>query len=259
MGAAGATVLAADSAPGASRTGVADAGSPVVLHPAAHSAPPKVPKPRPASWTPTRLTSTLADRPISDLAQLIPAPPAGSIALTIDDGPSPQWTPKVLDLLAEHDVHATFFTIGSQVKVNPKLTRRIVDAGHQICNHTMTHPISMEDLSRKRLEKEIGEAHDRIADISGVVPTYFRAPGGNWSPQVLDVVAEHGMLPLDWAVDPRDWARPGVGRIRKALLKCKSGNILLVHDGGGDRSQTLKALRDVIPELKDRGMTFVSP
>ncbi|MFD0854220.1 polysaccharide deacetylase family protein, partial [Actinomadura adrarensis] len=82
--------------------------------------------------------------------------------------------------------------------------------------------------------------------------------GGNWTPPLLDVVNDHGMLPLDWAVDPRDWARPGVKRIRKSLLKCSSGNILLVHDGGGDRSQTLKALRDVIPALKKRGLTFVS-
>jgi peptidoglycan/xylan/chitin deacetylase (PgdA/CDA1 family) len=164
----------------------------------------------------------------------------------------------MLDLLAEHQVRATFFTIGSQVKEHPKLTRRLVDAGHQICNHTMNHPVSFKGLSKKRLETEIGEAHDRIAQITGVVPTFFRAPGGSWSPQVLDVVAEHEMLPLDWAVDPRDWARPGVGRIRKALLKCESGDILLVHDGGGDRSQTLKALRKVIPELKKRGMTFVS-
>jgi peptidoglycan/xylan/chitin deacetylase (PgdA/CDA1 family) len=262
MGAAGFVSLAADGASGPTRVadpGAAEARSRAVLHPAArHAKPRAVPKPRTASWTQARLTSATPKRPINDLRELVPPPPGTPIALTVDDGPSPLWTPKVLDLLAEHDVHATFFTIGSQVKEYPKLTRRIVDAGHQICNHTMSHPISMRGMSRKRLEKEIGEAHDRIAEISGVVPTFFRAPGGNWTPQVLDTVGEHGMLPLDWAVDPRDWSRPGVGHIRRTLLKCKSGNILLVHDGGGDRSQTLKALREVIPALKKRGMTFVS-
>jgi peptidoglycan/xylan/chitin deacetylase (PgdA/CDA1 family) len=265
MGAAGLTVLAADGAvPSGTSTGsTASTGgsgtgarSRAVVHPS--PTPKPVPKPRPASWTRTRLTTAEPKKPISDLGVLVPPPPAGTIALTIDDGPSPKYTPKMLDLLAEHDVRATFFTIGSQVKANPKLTRRIVDAGHQICNHTMTHPISFEGMSRKRIRKEVGEAHDRIADVSGVVPTFFRAPGGNWTRPLLDEVSEHGMLPLDWTVDPRDWARPGVGRIRKLLVKSKSGNILLVHDGGGDRSQTLKALRDVIPTLKQRGLTFVS-
>ena len=257
MGMGGAALLAADAA-SPTRAGMADQGQ-FVVRPATHATPPpRRPTPRPASWTSARLAATTPKKPISDLRQLVPPPPGESIALTLDDGPDPRWTPRILDLLDEHDVRATFFAIGSQVKRYPKITRRIVDAGHQICNHTMNHPISFRGMSRKRLETEIGEAHDRIAQVSGVVPTFFRAPGGNWTPRVLDVVAEHGMLPLDWAVDPRDWSRPGVGRIRKALLKCEAGNILLVHDGGGDRSQTLKALRSVIPELKKRGMTFVS-
>jgi peptidoglycan/xylan/chitin deacetylase (PgdA/CDA1 family) len=265
MGVAGFAVLAADSAGGSgAASGTATPGttdgvvtrSRAVLHPSPSPSP--VPKPRPASWTPARLTAAKPKDPITDLGELVPPPPAQSIALTIDDGPNPKWTPQVLDLLAEHRVRATFFTIGTQVKEYPELTRRIVDAGHQICNHTMTHPMSFEGMPKKRLEKEIGEAHDRIAQVSGVVPTFFRAPGGNWTPQVLDVVGEHGMLPLDWTIDPRDWARPGVGRIRRTLLKCKAGNVLLVHDGGGDRSQTVKALREVVPELKKRGLTFVS-
>jgi peptidoglycan/xylan/chitin deacetylase (PgdA/CDA1 family) len=263
MGAAGLTVLAADAATASGTStspsvvpGRAVARPRAVLHPSPRPDP--VPKPRPPSWTRTRVTTALPKQPIADLRQLVPPPPDKSIALTLDDGPDPKWTPKILDLLAEHRVRATFFTIGTQVKANPKLTRRIVDAGHQICNHTMTHPITFEGLSKKRMQKEVGEAHDRIADVSGVVPTYFRAPGGNWTRPLLDSVHEHGMLPLDWAVDPRDWDRPGVGRIRKAMLKCSSGNILLAHDGGGDRSQTLKALREVIPALKRRGLNFVS-
>ncbi|MEO3823241.1 polysaccharide deacetylase family protein [Actinomadura sp. B10D3] len=225
-----------------------------VIHPTPTPTP--TPTPRPAAWTPAKLTAS--EKPIRELSELYPPPPPKSIALTIDDGPSPMYTPRMLDLLAEHQVHATFFIIGEQVKEYPKLTRRIADAGHQICNHTETHPISIAGLSRKRVRKEIVEAHDRIADITGVVPQFFRSPGGAWSKTILELVAEHDMLPVDWAVDPRDWARPGVGHIRRSLLKGKAGNIMLVHDGGGDRSQTLKALKTVIPKMKKRGLTFVA-
>ncbi|WP_243719642.1 polysaccharide deacetylase family protein [Actinomadura sp. KC06] len=236
----------------------AAAETPPRVRPAAHPSPPPkpVPKPRPAAWTPAKLTALKT--PVSDLSQLSPAPPPKSIALTIDDGPNPKWTPRMLDLLAEEEIRATFFIIGEQVKEYPKLTRRIADAGHQICNHTETHPISIAGLSTKRVRKEIADAHDRIADITGVVPQYFRSPGGAWSKTVLELTAEHGMLPIDWAVDPRDWAQPGVGRIRRSLLKGKEGDIVLCHDGGGDRSQTIKALKAAIPKLKKRGLTFVA-
>ncbi|WP_344594454.1 polysaccharide deacetylase family protein [Actinomadura vinacea] len=262
MGAAGFACLAADStgsnSPLSARPGTVARTRPVVHRPRPKPTPKPTPTPRPAPWTPTRLTALKPKEPIRDLKELVPPPPEQTIALTIDDGPHPEWTPKVLDLLAEHQVRATFFIIGAQVKEFPQLTQRIAAAGHQICNHTMTHPLSFDDLSKKELRKEIGEAHDRIAQVSGVVPVFFRAPGGAWSPAVVDVVAEHGMLPIDWAVDPRDWARPGVGSIRKTLTASESGNILLVHDGGGDRSQTVKALKGAIPKLKKRGLSFVA-
>ncbi|WP_242908248.1 polysaccharide deacetylase family protein [Actinomadura terrae] len=225
-----------------------------VIHPTPTPTP--TPTPRPAPWTPAKLTATKT--PVRELTQLVPPPPPNTIALTIDDGPSPLWTPRVLDLLAEHQIHATFFIIGEQVQEFPKLTRRIADAGHQICNHTMTHPITIGGLSHKRVTKEVVDAHKRIADVTGVVPQFFRSPGGAWSKTVLEVVAEHAMLPIDWAVDPRDWSRPGVGHIRKTLLSAKAGNIMLCHDGGGDRSQTLAALKTVIPKMKKRGLTFVA-
>ncbi|WP_067800926.1 polysaccharide deacetylase family protein [Actinomadura formosensis] len=257
--AAGLTALGADAArPSGGSTAVAAPTTTPRARPVIHPTPTPTPTPtpRPASWTAAKLTA--AGEPIRELSELSPPPPPKSIALTIDDGPSPMWTPRILDLLAEHEVHATFFIIGEQVKEYPKLTRRIADSGHQICNHTETHPISIGGLPRKRVRREIVQAHDRIADVTGIVPQFFRSPGGAWSKTVLDLVAEHGMLPIDWAVDPRDWARPGVGRIRRALLKGKENNILLCHDGGGDRSQTLRALETVIPKMKKRGLTFVA-
>ncbi|POM26506.1 Peptidoglycan-N-acetylglucosamine deacetylase [Actinomadura rubteroloni] len=226
-----------------------------VLHPSPTPTPKPVPKPRPAPWTSTPLTTT--QHPVYYLNQLSPAPPPNSIALSIDDGPHPSWTPRVLDLLAEHDVKASFCMIGEQVAEYPKIVQRVAAAGHQICNHTWTHP-DLPGLPEKRLRREIAHTHDKISQVAGIVPTLFRAPGGGWSKAVYEMVAEYDMLPLDWSVDPRDWSRPGVGHIRKTLLNAKAGSILLCHDGGGDRSQTLSALKTVIPKLKKRGLVFTA-
>ncbi|WP_433330407.1 polysaccharide deacetylase family protein [Spirillospora sp. CA-294931] len=256
--AAGLGTLGADSARQSAAPGKTTRPPVAAPRPRAVILPKPVPKPRPAPWTPVRLTAAKPKTPIKNLDELVPPPPPQSIALTIDDGPNPAITPQVLDLLAQHQIRATFFIIGEQVKEFPKLTRRIADAGHQVCNHTMSHPLGFEDLTAKRVRKEIAEAHDRIADLTGIVPVFFRAPGGGWSDAVLDVTAEYGMLPIDWAVDPQDWRRPGVGTIRRTLVGSEAGNILLCHDGGGDRTQTLKALRQAIPQLKRRGLSFVA-
>jgi peptidoglycan/xylan/chitin deacetylase (PgdA/CDA1 family) len=196
--------------------------------------------------------------PVHGLQDLSPAAPPTALALTIDDGPHPRWTPEMLDLLAQHQVPATFSLIGEQVSEYPKLVQRIVAAGHQVSDHTMTHPMDLPQLSGSRIRTEIGEAHDRIAQTTGVAPRFFRAPGGAWSHQILDTATQHGMISIDWQVDPRDWARPGTSRITSTLLAAKAGDILLCHDGGGDRSETVAALRTVIPALKQRGLTFVA-
>jgi peptidoglycan/xylan/chitin deacetylase (PgdA/CDA1 family) len=197
-------------------------------------------------------------RPVHNLHDLTPAAPPNAVALTIDDGPHPRWTPMMLDLLAEYQVPATFSLIGIQVTGMPKLVERIVASGHQVCDHTVTHPLNLPRLSNARIQEEIGGAHDRIAQTTGVAPKFFRSPGGAWSTQILDVAAEHGMICIDWQVDPRDWARPGTVTITERLLRAQAGDILLCHDGGGDRSETIRALRTVIPALKQRGLTFVA-
>ncbi len=194
---------------------------------------------------------------VHSLHDLLPGAAPNAIALTIDDGPHPEWTPKMLDLLAQYRVKATFSLIGEQVKELPKLAQRIAAAGHLLCNHTMTHPLDIASLSKKKVDKEINEAHDRIADATGIAPKYFRSPGGAWSKTVFHSVARHGMMPIDWDVDPRDWSRPGTKHIEHMMLDAKAGDILLCHDGGGDRSETLKALRTVIPALQKRGLVFV--
>ena len=189
---------------------------------------------------------------------LYPDAPANAVALTIDDGPDPEWTPKVLDLLAEYEVPATFSLIGTQVQQFPSLARRIVQAGHTLCNHTMHHIIGVENLGSRRIDSEVTVAYHRISDATGVAPKLFRSPGGGWSHRLLHTVAEHGMQSIDWQIDPRDWSRPGTDHIKHAMLSAKGGDVVLCHVGGGDRSETLKALRSVIPRLKKRGLTFVS-
>jgi peptidoglycan/xylan/chitin deacetylase (PgdA/CDA1 family) len=197
--------------------------------------------------------------PVSTLLHdLTPTAPANAIALTIDDGPHPYWTPKILDVLAEFDVPATFNMIGIQVPDNTRLVQRIVAAGHQIADHTLTHPLNLPNLPTASIEKEIGEARDRIAQACSVAPRFFRAPGGAWSQPILDIAAAHQMICLGWDIDPRDWSLPGIPHITTTLQEAKPGDILLCHDGGGDRAQTVAALRTVIPALKQRGLTFVA-
>jgi peptidoglycan/xylan/chitin deacetylase (PgdA/CDA1 family) len=197
-------------------------------------------------------------RPVHTLHDVTPAAPPNAVALTIDDGPDKRWTPMMLDLLAEVGVSATFFLIGQQAKEFPTLVQRIVAAGHQIADHTITHPLDLPALSAERIREEIGGAHDLIAQVSGLAPRWFRAPGGAWTDQILDTAAEHGMTCIDWQIDPRDWARPGTQSIESTLLTAKAGDVLLCHDGGGDRSETIHALRTVIPALKQRDLTFVA-
>ncbi|WP_234361580.1 polysaccharide deacetylase family protein [Plantactinospora sp. BB1] len=182
-----------------------------------------------------------------------------SVALTVDDGPHPEWTPRILDLLDRHRIRATFFLIGARVAEHPGLARRIRDAGHLVGNHSMTHPQPFAALPAPRLRSEIVAAQRQIEDAAGTTPRLFRAPGGNWSSTVLRTTADLGLVPVDWTVNPSDWRSPGVDRIVRRLSRCRPGHVLLCHDGGGDRSQTVAALETVLPRLLDRGLRFVVP
>jgi len=183
-----------------------------------------------------------------------------NIALTIDDGPHPTWTPKVLALLARHNVRVTFCVIGRNVAAHPDLVKRIVDGGHQIANHTFTHPLDLTTLTADQVTTEIHRAGEAIADAGGKPARLFRAPGGNWSTQVVAACTAAGLRPLDWSVDPRDWSLPGVPHIVDTILsKTRPGAIILDHDGGGNRAQTIQALDIAIPRLLDAGYRFIQP
>ncbi|MFD0692279.1 polysaccharide deacetylase family protein [Actinomadura fibrosa] len=250
------TVLAAAAA------GVTAGAGPAFLHSGRHGSaqahPRRTPVPPPDPGYAPAARMKAVTSPVRTLHDLTPAAPANAVALTIDDGPHPYWTPKILDVLAEFEVRATFHVIGEQVPGNARLVQRIVTAGHQIADHTLTHPINLPALPAARIQQEIAETHDRIAQACSVAPRFFRSPGGAWSPQVLEIAAAHQMICVGWGVDPRDWARPGIPHITGSLEQAKAGDILLCHDGGGDRSQTVAALRTAIPALKQRGLTFVA-
>jgi peptidoglycan-N-acetylglucosamine deacetylase len=185
--------------------------------------------------------------------------PGPGVALTVDDGPHPEWTPRMLDLLDRHGVRATFFLVGDRVRERPDLARRVLAAGHVIGNHSLRHPQPFAALPARRIRTEIAVTQRVIEDATGSTPRLFRAPGGNWSPEVLRASAEQGLTPVDWTVNPSDWRAPGVPRIVTALSRSRAGHVLLCHDGGGDRSQTVTALETVLPRLRERGLRFVTP
>ena len=183
-----------------------------------------------------------------------------SVALTIDDGPDPRWTPQILALLARYRITATFCMIGRHAAAYPQLVKAVANAGHQLANHTFTHPLLLTRLTPPQLSDEINRASDAIAAAVGHRPAIFRAPGGRWSPAVLAACAQAGLRPLDWSVDPRDWSRPGVPHIVDVILtNTRPGSIILDHDGGGDRQQTIDALTIALPRLLDAGYRFTQP
>src|SRR5271165_1295961 len=181
------------------------------------------------------------------------------IALTIDDGPSPVYTPQILRLLDEYQVTATFSMIGLEVDAHPGMAREVAAAGHMIANHTWSH-VDLAGLRPTVAADQINRATGAIHTVTGRVPTLFRAPYGAWSKAVLQHCAQDGMTPLDWSVDPRDWSRPGVASIvRNIMRNTKTGSIILEHDGGGNRSQTVAALKIVLPRLLAAGYHFTTP
>jgi peptidoglycan/xylan/chitin deacetylase (PgdA/CDA1 family) len=122
----------------------------------------------------------------------------------------------------------------------------------------MTHPQPFSRRSPAAIRQQITDAQSAIVDAGGVAPTLFRSPGGDWSTVVLSVVAGLRMLPVGWDIDPRDWSRPGVASITSHLLAARPGDILLCHDGGGNRAETIVSLGTVLPALKGRGLAFVT-
>jgi peptidoglycan/xylan/chitin deacetylase (PgdA/CDA1 family) len=178
------------------------------------------------------------------------------VYLTFDDGPHPVHTPGVLDALSRYGAHATFFQIGSCVASHPELTRRAVAEGHAVGNHTWSHP-DLSQLDRAAFAAEIGPTSAALTEILGQAPTLFRPPYGRLSGTTREDAAEAGLETVLWDVDPEDWDCPGVDAIVSRVLdNVRPGSIVLLHDGGGDRSQTVAALGQILAELVAREFVF---
>ncbi|WP_285730019.1 polysaccharide deacetylase family protein [Nocardiopsis sp. ATB16-24] len=182
-----------------------------------------------------------------------------SVALTFDDGPDPRNTPRLLDVLRENRVRAVFCLWGDHARRHPELVERIAVEGHTLGNHGMYHD-DMSTWSPERIREDLLETD---AVIREAVPharvPYFRAPYGAWG-RSPEVAAELGMRPLGWSLVVQDWDSPGTDTLVRRLEEgVTSRSVVLLHDGGGDRAQTVDAVARVIPVLKAEGRRFTLP
>ncbi|WP_225829683.1 polysaccharide deacetylase family protein [Streptomyces sp. NK08204] len=204
-----------------------------------------------------------ASRPAAVSAAIVHASDHGdhSVNITIDDGPDPVWTPQVLQVLREYGVKATFCMVGTQAQAHPDLVKQVVAAGHRLCDHTVSHDTTMDTKSQAYQSQQILDAEQQITKASGGVrPLYYRAPGGAFTPYSRHLAASHGMRPLGWNVDSKDFERPGTDTIVATVKgELANGPTILFHDAGGDRSQTVAALRTLLPWLKQQGYAFGFP
>ncbi|MEV1022802.1 polysaccharide deacetylase family protein [Streptomyces sp. NPDC050264] len=182
-----------------------------------------------------------------------------AMVLTFDDGPDPRYTPHILRTLRKHDVRAMFFVCGEMAVDNKDLLREMADDGHLIGNHTWSHP-QLNRMTRSRMRPEIERTCEVVHDATGEPPAWFRAPYGAWNRAVFRLGADLGMEPFAWTVDSLDWTTPGTRAVVSRVLGgAAPGVIVLNHDAGGNRAQSVAALRTYLPRLLDDGYRITVP
>ncbi|GAA1571912.1 hypothetical protein GCM10009804_30320 [Kribbella hippodromi] len=171
------------------------------------------------------------------------------VYLTFDDGPDPVWTPQVLAVLAKHNAHATFFELAEHADAHPDLVDEVRAAGNAIGNHSISHP-KLTKLSPAQL-------HHQVAN--GMQTKCFRPPYGATNPRVKAEIKRDGMQQVLWDVDTNDWKRPGAATIANRIVAgARPGAIILMHDGGGNRSQTVAGVDQALTKLAARGYGFAT-
>ncbi|MUG92916.1 polysaccharide deacetylase family protein [Scytonema sp. UIC 10036] len=195
------------------------------------------------------------------------------IALTFDDGPYEEVTPKLLDVLRRHSVKATFFCIGQRVDRLPEIVKQTYEEGHLIANHSYDGNLHLRREDDNKVLKELRDANAAIQKATGYIPKYFRPPFGeppfedNQSndnvSRVTELAKTLGLVHIHWSLDTNDWRSPGVDSIVKDLMSAQNGSIILCHDLPREANQTrgedtIKAVDQAIPELKKRGLSFVT-
>ncbi|MFI6660131.1 glycosyltransferase [Streptomyces sp. NPDC050523] len=189
--------------------------------------------------------------------------PDHRLVLTFDDGPDPTWTPKVLDVLKEHHAHAVFFVTGTMTSRYPELVKRMVDEGHEVGLHTFNHP-DLSYQSKSRIDWELSQNQLALAGAAGIRSSLFRPPYSSFADAmddkswpVTEYIGTKGYLTVVNNTDSEDWQKPGVDEIiSNATPRDGKGAIVLMHDSGGDRHQTVEALDRFLPEMQEKGYRF---
>ncbi len=178
------------------------------------------------------------------------------LAMTFDDGPSPALTPKLLDILKERNIKATFFVVGRNAKAYPDIIRRMVAEGHEIGNHTWTHP-SLTSRSDDQIRSELQQSEDALVAAANYRPHLIRPPYGAINARIKQLMfSEFGYSTIMWSVDPQDWRRPGVGVVTSRLVNgAHPGAIMLAHD---IHAATITAMPGVFDQLLAKGYQFVT-
>mgnify|MGYP002623867149 CR=1 FL=1 len=219
-------------------------------------APRGAPRPDTAFVPPVMVSPTASPVPPPEFGPLGALTVAGTAyaALTFDDGPDPRWTPQVLEVLRFHGVRATFCVVGENAAAHPELIRLIVAEGHTLCNHSWNHDVGLGERARAEIEADLLRTNAAIrAAVPGAEIAYYRQPGGAWTPEVVEVAEELGMTALHWTVDPQDWQQPAAREISTVVRNAVfPGAIVLLHDGGGDRQGTVRAVDLILGQAPQR-------
>ncbi len=176
------------------------------------------------------------------------------VALTFDDGPSPENTLAILSVLNSYNAKATFFLIGEKVEKHPEIVKQIIDAGHEIANHSYSHSYMFPWFSAKKIQTELLKTCDLVRKISGEEPKYFRPPFGVSNPNIAKAVKNTGLKTIGWSVRSLDTVK-SPKTVLKRLSKTKSGDIILLHD---NRPDTVKILEKFLRSYKNKGINFCS-
>ena len=191
------------------------------------------------------------------------AAPGRTVALTFDDGPHPRYTPQVLDVLDEYRVPAVFCMVTGVARQYRDVVRDVIARGHAVCDHTSDHSAALAGNSGDAIATAMRASSAELADAAGdpsLPIRFFRAPEGKWTTDLERGAAALGMRPLGWSVDSRDWTGVSEDTILRTIRsELGDGSVILLHDGGGDRTTTVAVLRELIPWLRDHGYRFVLP
>ncbi len=200
------------------------------------------------------LEEKLIDVPQEIVPVAVPAPVKKAIALTFDDGPHPEFTLRLLEVLDRNSVKATFFVVGKQVRKYPEFLREIQKRGHDIENHTFNHPL-LPSLDREGVIRELERNKVEIKKQTGFEPVFFRPPSGRYDVKVIEAALSRGFIAVLWSVSGSDYGATDPENIKQnVLFQLKDGDIILLHSGV---EATLKALPGIITEIKMRGFEFV--